>query len=185
MEIDGRHPRLPRLPLGLLLVSCLVTGAVVTAGLLCASTAREAAVAGVTAGARPRPAVTAAAVLHDWDVRRARAWAAADVAGLRGLYVAGSRAGRRDVAMLRAWTGRGVRVRDLTTQLLAVHVRSRTDQRLVLDVTDRLVGAVAVGGAVGGAVRTRLPADAPSAREIVLVRDRGRWRVESVRPRPA
>ena len=51
-----------------------------------------------------RPHVSAVAgprdVLADWDARLGPAWAAGDVAALRGLYVRGSRSGRADARML-------------------------------------------------------------------------------------
>jgi hypothetical protein len=114
-------------------------------------------------------------VLHTWDDRRAAAWAAGDPAALGDLYTDGSAAGRRDVAMLRAWDAHGLRVAGLHTQLLAVEVRSRTPGRLVLDVTDRVVGAVVVPG------RIALPRDRPSRHVVTLRLVAGEWRVSSVR----
>ena len=114
-------------------------------------------------------------VLHAWDERRAAAWAAADAPGLRSLYTAGSVAGRRDVAMLRAWSGRGLRVTGLRTQLLRVETRARTPYRLVLGVTDRLADGVVVPG------RVALPRDRPTRHLVTLRRVAGEWRVSSVR----
>ena len=65
----------------------------------------------------------------------------------------------------------------LQTQLLTVHVRRRVPRRLVLEVTDRVTGAVAVGRGA----RVRLPDGAPRAREVTLVRRAGRWVVAAVR----
>ncbi len=97
----------------------------------------------------------AAALLRDWDARRSAAYAAADVAALRSLYADGSIAGRRDVAVLRSYRARGLRVVGLTTQLLDVRSEHRTQRaRSILRVTDRLAGAVAVGRGR----RVRLPA---------------------------
>ncbi|NYD42204.1 hypothetical protein [Nocardioides panaciterrulae] len=208
--------RPPRLLVALLAASVLVTSVVLTVGLVRAGGSRP--VAGTVGGrAAPRPAgslrdaavgpavgpaagpvaggeaVPATAALHAWDRRRARAWARGDVAGLRALYVAGSRAGAHDAAMLRAWVRRGLRVRGMETQLLRVRVRGHAADRLALMVTDRLTGAVAVGGGRGGASPSRggpgpppapmpLPVDAPSTRRVVLVRQAGAWRVASVRP---
>lgn len=126
-----------------------------------------------------RPAVRAAAVLRAWDVRRARAWAAGDPRALRRLYTSGSAAGRRDLAMLAAWNRRGLRVRGLRVQLVAVEVRVAERDRLRLRVADRLVG----GWVGAGADRVRLPADRRSRRTVELRRgsaDRV-WRVHSVR----
>ena len=122
-------------------------------------------------------------VLHAWDERRAAAWADGDVAGLRALYTDGSVAGRRDAAMLRAWSARGLRVDGLRTQLLRVEVRVGTPGRLVLAVTDRVVGGVAGGVAGGGAVPAgvALPRDAPTRHVVTLRRVAGEWRVSAVR----
>ncbi|MFC6045094.1 hypothetical protein ACFPYL_18545 [Nocardioides hankookensis] len=115
----------------------------------------------------------ASAVLHDWDARRAAAWAAQDPDALRSLYVPGSTTGGADVAMLRAWRERGLRVRELRTQVLSLDVRRATATRLDLLVTDRLSGAVARGPGV----RLPLPRDRPTTSHVVLVRDGDGWRV--------
>ncbi len=62
-------------------------------------------------------------------------------------------------------------------QRAAVRVASASADRLVLVVTDRVVGPAAVGE--GG--RTVLPRDDWSTRTVVLVRGDGRWRVDEVR----
>ncbi|WP_166390242.1 hypothetical protein [Nocardioides ochotonae] len=131
------------------------------------------------------PRTMAREVLADWDARRAEAWAAGDAVALSGLYVPSSVAGQRDVEMLVAWTRRGLVVRDLRTQLLRLDVRRAGPERLVLDVTDRLVGGVAVGPGV----RQALPVDRASRRVIVLRRAGELWQVAAVRgagaPAPA
>lgn len=114
-------------------------------------------------------------VLHAWDDRRAAAWASSDAGELRSLYTAASVAGRRDVAMLRAWSARGLRVTGLRTQLLRVDVRVGTPDRLVLGVTDRVAGGIAVPAGVA------LPRDAPTRHVVTLRRVAGEWRVSSVR----
>lgn len=122
------------------------------------------------------PADTSA-VLHDWDDQRAAAWAAGDPAALRSLYAHGSASGRADLAMLREWQRRGLRVEGMRMQVLEVDVRRAAAVRLDLVVTDRLVGAVAVGPGV----RLPLPRDGFTTRRVVLVRERGQWRVATVR----
>ncbi len=125
-----------------------------------------------------RPAVSAEAeLLARWDARRARAYARGDAAGLRALYVAGSAAAARDVAVLRSYLARGLRVRGLRMQLLAVEVREHRDDRVRLRVTDRVVGARAVGKDWS----RPLPADQPTSRAVTLVRVGGAWRVGSAR----
>lgn len=130
-------------------------------------------------GAPADPATPApVAVLHGWDQRRAAAWAAGDVPGLRGLYTRDSTAGAADVAMLRAWRERGLRVEGMRMQVLSVSVRADTGRRLVLVVSDRLAAAVAVGDGV----RRPLPRDSVSTRRLVLVCGSGEWRMAQVRP---
>jgi hypothetical protein len=96
---------------------------------------------------------------------------------LSTLYTRDSLAGRRDRAMLRAWTSRGLVVRGLRTQLLAVRELSRSASTWTLRVTDRVAGGVAVGPGL----RRTLPVDAASTRTVVLRRVDGRWVVASVR----
>ena len=126
----------------------------------------------------PRLSVASPAdVLARWDERRAAAWADADVRALRELYADGSRTGAADVRLLRRYRARGLAVRGLTTQVLALEVVDRAPSRLVLEVTDRVVG----GRAVGGPTPVALPVGRASTRRVVLVRDGGRWRVVEAR----
>lgn len=136
-------------------------------------------------GASPRHHVPVApvAVLDAWDVRRAAAWSRGDLRGLRSLYVAGSAAGRADVRMLRAWVGRGLRVRAMRMQVLDALLVTRTEDRIVLDVTDRLAHAVAHPGAARPGVGVPLPRDAVSRRTVTLRRVAGEWRVAGVQER--
>ncbi len=64
----------------------------------------------------------------------------------------------------------------MRTQVLVVDVRTRTPDRLVLVVTDRLLGAVAVPGGLP------LPRDQPSTRRLELRRVAGRWLMAGVVP---
>jgi hypothetical protein len=170
-------------PPRLLLVALVLTMLCAVGGALAQVLARETAprvAAPVPAAARGRAAADGVALarLRAWDERRGAAWASGDRAALRALYVPGSLAGRHDLAMLDAWTSRGLRVRGLRMQVLAARARVLRDHRVVVRVTDRVARAVAVGPGV----RRALPRDAPSTRTVELVRAAGRWRVAAVRP---
>lgn len=121
----------------------------------------------------------AAAVLAAWDERRSAAWAEGDVTALQELYADGAAAGAVDVRLLRDYLRRGLRVEGLTTQVLALRVAARSPERLEVVVTDRVVGAEAVGAGAPVA----LPVARPSTRRVVLVRDAEgeRWVVAVVR----
>ena len=129
--------------------------------------------------ARPAAADRAAplAVLAAWDRERAAAWRQGDPAALRRLYVPGSRAGRADRALLAAYAGRGLRVAGLRMQRAAVDVLAAAAERMVLVVTDRVVGA----SAIGRQERVTLPRDGWSTRTVVLVRVGEEWRVAEAR----
>lgn len=162
--------------LAALACACLVLTAVVGWS---RSRPEGAATTGAAAGSTDAGSVSAArrgpaGVLAAWDERRSAAWADGDAGALRRLYVAGSRAGAADVALLRRYAGRGLRVEGLTTQVLALQVVERAPRRLVLRTTDRVVGARAVGGPSGS---VPLPVGRPATREVVLVRRGGSWRV--------
>lgn len=123
----------------------------------------------------------AAGVLHEWDVRRAAAWESADPAALRATYTPHSSAGRADVAMLRAWRERGLRIEGLRMQLLSVEVVSARHDRLVVDVADRVAAGVVVPGGAP------LPRDEVTRHRMVLRQVEGEWLVAAVRDqaRPA
>ncbi|WP_182376658.1 hypothetical protein [Nocardioides sp. WS12] len=125
-------------------------------------------------------AVSSLAVLREWDRSRAAAWASGDPAALGRLYVHGSRAGVADVAMLRAWRERGLRIEGMSMQVLEVELRARTERRLVLVVTDRLVGAEAVGTGE----RRMLPQDQATTRELEFRAVGGQWLLASVQESP-
>ena len=117
-------------------------------------------------------------VLRSWDAQRAVAWARGDPRRLAALYTPGSVAGRHDRVMLQSWADRGLVVRGMRTQLLAVHELARTRSTWTLQVTDRLVG----GLAVGPGVRRPLPRDGATTRTVRLRLVGGAWVVASVRP---
>jgi hypothetical protein len=178
-------PPLLRVTLAVAAVTVAAVVALVITGLL-RSTSGEDDRSGPVPRAAPSrtvtEAVTALAVLRDWDRARSAAWARGDVAALRRLYLPSSAAGDRDVGMLDRWVGRGLRVRRMTMQVLSVVPRLRSEHRLVLDVTDRLVGAVAVP-ADGGRPLT-LPRDAPTTRRLAFRRTDAGWVVAAAYERP-
>lgn len=116
------------------------------------------------------------AVLQQWDRLRARAWAAGDAVGLRSLYVRGSRAGERDVAMLRRWQARGLSVDEIEVQVLRGRVVERAPRRLTVEVSERLAHATAVTGKQ----RWSLPVGTTTTRRVTLWRVAGEWRVARV-----
>lgn len=120
---------------------------------------------------------SASAILAAWDARRSAAWADGDLGALAGLYAEGSRTGATDLRLLGHYRDRGLTVEGLTTQLLTVSVAQRGPDRLVLDVTDRVVA----GRAVGGTRPVALPTDRASARRVVLVRPGRTWLVAEAR----
>lgn len=139
---------------------------------------------------RPAPAATQAlspttsavaeqsalGILREWDEQRAAAYAAGDAVALRRLYVAGSSAGEQDARLLMRYGSRGLTVHGMRQQVLRAHVIRRGERRLVLRVTDRLVGAQAVGAA--GTLT--MPADRPSTRRLTLLRREAGWRMGRV-----
>jgi hypothetical protein len=127
-------------------------------------------------------AIASLAVLRDWDRARSTAWASGDVAALRRIYLRGSAAGVRDVAMLSRWVERGLQVRRLTMQVLAVEVQVRTERRIVLDVTDRVADAVAVP--IGGGRPVPLPRDGLTTRRLDFRLTPGGWLLAAAYDRP-
>ncbi|GEB13445.1 hypothetical protein [Pimelobacter simplex] len=168
-------------------VTMVVTALAVAAGVVArgGGGGEASAAGGAPAVAGAGAEVRALAVLHRWDRARARAWARGDPAALARLYAPRSRAGQRDVAMLRAWLRRGLRVEGLRMQVLDAALVVRDRRRLVLVVTDRLAGGLAVGRADPSprTGRRALPRDRPSARRLVFLRVAGRWLLSSVQPR--
>jgi hypothetical protein len=120
--------------------------------------------------------VEALDVLHDWDVRRARAWARADPDALSALYVRASGAGRADVRLLRAYGAHGLVVRRLVTQVFAVRVLHGSSTYLRLRVFDRVAG----GEVVEDGHKARLDSSPPVTRTITFRLDAGNWRVAEV-----
>ena len=133
------------------------------------------------ASAAPSPTtrsqlVEALDVLHEWDVRRARAWARTDLDALGALYVRGSGAGEADVRLLRAYRAHGLVVRRLVTQVFAVRVLRSDGTALRVRVFDRVAGGEVLDQ---GGVKP-LRSSPPATRTITFRRDAGTWRVAEV-----
>lgn len=184
MGISGPDGRARAVVVGAAVLVLVVAALVGTAVLRAPASPRTTpatATAQVGPAARSVPvvaAVGALAVLRDWDRERAEAWAVGDVSRLRALYLPGSAAGARDVAMLRAWRARGLRVEGMRTQVVDVELRRRSARRIVLVVTDRLVAAEAVRR---DGRRRALPRDSASTRWLRFHLVGGRWLLGAAR----
>ncbi|UMG92716.1 hypothetical protein [Nocardioides sp. TF02-7] len=176
--MPGRHSHRPRArlrgPVALLVAVVVAAGTVRGCGGDRVPGERPVAVAPRVEASGPQAPPAAVAVLHSWDRARAAAWARGDVDALRRLYLPGSVAGDHDVAMLRRWSDRGLRVRAMRMQLLAARTRVESADRLVLLVTDRLATATVGAG-------LRLPRDRVSTRRLDFRRTTDRWVLASVR----
>jgi len=131
----------------------------------------------VAVALQPPPAEAAARlVLREWDERRAAAYAAGAVGELRSLYVPGSAVGKADTRLMQAYVDRGLVVRGMRMQVLALAVLRASPSVIRVRVTDRLVGVEARGPK--GVLP--LPRDSPSTRVVTLRLVDGVWRVASV-----
>jgi hypothetical protein len=146
------------------------------AGQRVAHVVAERAVAGV---GEERPAVRALRILRAWDRRRASAYAGGEPDVLRPLYARGSRAGARDVRVLRSYADRGLVVQELTMQVLEVRLLASSPGLVRLRVLERLAGGTIAEP--GGGAGTALPTAEPRARVVTLVHEGGRWVVRAVR----
>ncbi len=117
--------------------------------------------------------VRALEVLHTWDARRAAAWARQDDRALKALYVPGSSVGRVDERLLRAYADRGLVVRRIRTQVLAVEVLDLRRGTLLLRVRDRVAGGALVRD---GRVRPLQPTR-PVTRRLQFRLRVGQWRL--------
>lgn len=192
MVDDGRVPLVPtRTVLALTAVAVGATLMAVGAGGLLtgpepvAASAHQAAAvhvpdAPVAPVTRPRAGVRQAVrLLRAWDHARAGAYETSDDRRLAALYAPGADVREDDLALLAAYDARGVRVRSMRMQLLALEVLDSAPDRLRLLVTDRVqVSASGPDGPVG------LRSDGPGTRVVVMVGEPGgTWRVSAVRPR--
>jgi len=152
-------------------------GAVLSGALWQLGSRSDPADADATAASSRSDELRALAILRAWDSRRAEAWAGGDLRALGRLYVPGSDTGAVDRAMLRSYLDRGLVVEGMHTQVLAADLRAYGERRLVLQVTDRLAAAVAVGDGA----RLPLPRDRATSRTVWLVRQDAGWVVREAR----
>ena len=119
---------------------------------------------------------SAVGVVERWQRARASAYLRGDVVALRRLYTAGSPAGRRDVAVLRAYADRGLAVR-LTTATARVTVLVDRPRRVVVREVARVVAR-----ARRGSSERLLPSGPWEVRRLELRRVGGLWRLSSASP---
>lgn len=136
---------------------------------------------GATPGtAGPSGRMHALSVLREWDSRRSAAFAADDEQALSRLYVTGSALADQDLAVLRAYRERGLRVLHAQQQVLSVEVHDAGPRRVTMSVVERLAAArVEVDARSTGAptVRHRLPASGFTRRVLRFEHTRGSWRL--------
>jgi hypothetical protein len=124
------------------------------------------------------PGARAVRVLEEWQEARSRAYSVGGVGALRRLHAPGSEAGRRDVAVLRAWASRGLGL-DLVTETGAVSVLVARPRLVVLRQRARVRAVAEVAGE-----RRRLPAGGWSWRRVTLRQLDGRWVLSSATREP-
>jgi hypothetical protein len=117
-------------------------------------------------------------VVRGLSARRVTAFTTGDVAMLRSVYAPHSRAGRRDLALLRSMLGRGQQVAHLQVRVGDVAVRSRQGTRRVRLLVSDVVSAYVLRGRDGDLVDRH-----PRVRgtwAMTLVETSAGWRVGSV-----
>ena len=139
-----------------------------------------------TQGADPRTGAQvtgrsqALSVLREWDSRRSAAFAADDERSLSRLYVPGSPLASQDLAVLRGYRERGLRVLHAEQQVVSVEVHETSSQQVTMSVVERLAaGRVEVVPSMGASTRPDrpLPASGFSRRVLRFERTRGEWRL--------
>lgn len=116
-------------------------------------------------------------VLGGLDVARAQALADVNVRDLQRVY-ASDRAASHDRRVLERYAARGYRIVGAGMIRESCLVVSRSDERVELQVSERMAPSWVVSEA--GDAR-RLPHDGATSRRVSLTRVDGRWRIASVR----
>lgn len=122
----------------------------------------------------PAPDDQWATRLTELDRVRGEAFATADVRRLEDVYVPTSQALQADAATISSYAQRDGRVVGADLRVLACRVESASDDRVRLEVVDRLGPSQVVWG--DGTV-VDLPRDQPSRRVVTLVRASDGWRI--------
>ncbi|MDX6273623.1 MAG: eukaryotic-like serine/threonine-protein kinase [Frankiales bacterium] len=158
----------------------LLVAASVVAGLIWARSSGSEALASVGAARRAAPATDWRAVVDGLDQVRDDAFTAGDPDELEAAYLQGSGAMATESARLRALLDQRLVVRGLELQLVSVRPLSVADQRVVLEVTDRLA-AYDLLDAAGHLVAHR-PARTARTWRLELAAHGTAWRIASVAP---
>lgn len=120
--------------------------------------------------AGPADADPACLLLGGLDARRAVAFVLDEPDLLEGVY-ADDDLRAQDAEVLGGYRSRGLRLRGMVQERTGCEVRERDDDRVVLDVVDRLGPTrVEAEGVVG-----RLPRDEPSRRTVTIVSTPTGW----------
>ena len=122
-------------------------------------------------------------VLRSWDARRAEAYSAGDVAALRRLHVPGSLLARQDVAVLRRYRERGLRVTRLEQQVFSVDVHEAGARAVTMTVVERLARTSVRRSErrQGGSGQWVLPASGFERRTLRFEREAAGWRLSWAR----
>jgi hypothetical protein len=159
---------------GLLLVLCGVSVAVLTGVVWAGSNGR-----GSAAAVEPAARVDWSAVLAALDQTRSAAFAEADDDALDDVYAAGSPALARDSELSSQLRASGHTAEGVRLVPTSVEVVKSTDRRVVLRVVDVMPPYELVGA--GGAVSSSRPGRGPARWVVTLVREGPAWQVYDVR----
>jgi hypothetical protein len=118
-------------------------------------------------------------VLGGLDAVRTEAFVTGDASRLRDVY-ADELAAKVDVAVLRSYRERRLRLEGMALLRESCRVTDRSPGRVVLDVVDRLGPTAA---RTGDGKRLELPTDRPTRRTVVMHEIDDAWRIAEVRSR--
>ena len=165
----------PPIPVVVLALALAPVGAVVAwrTGATPATPPSQAPSAAPSPALSPTPVDRAVRVLEEWQAARARAYAGADGAALRALYLPRSEAGRSDLTLLREYAARGLAL-DLAVRSTQLQVLVDRPDRVVVQQRARTEATVRLGREA----RT-LPPTPWSSTRVTLRRVGERWLLSS------